>query len=117
MSIFKPLNEIKEIVSFNILRLARDSRIYVGQESFFGHLNPRYHVFKILDYDTRFFCQFGSKLPELTKWCKENNCIYGWDTILCDPRFDLTDRRQIKIHLFIATLDDDAYTLIKLRWS
>jgi hypothetical protein len=110
---FESFNKVKDIVSFNILRVVRDSRTYVGQETFFGHLNPRYHVIKILDYQG----QFGDEIPELTKWCKENNCIYGWDTILDIPEYELTDRRQIKLHLFIATIDDNAYTLMKLKWS
>jgi hypothetical protein len=100
------------ITVYYVLRIFRDRKIYLGHDSIFQKLNPRYHIFKFPILQSNALANFQSEIPELTKWCKENKCIYGWTT-----EIHRSEYLEINTYLFIATVYDNSYTLIKLRWA
>jgi hypothetical protein len=110
-------------IAYYWVRTFRDRKVYLGHQniiyvnhnSVFEKLNYRYRIFKFSTLRNLGKLGENSEISELTKWCKENNCVYGWATETFQPDFDMTNT-IVNTYLFIATLSDDTYTLIKLTW-
>jgi hypothetical protein len=88
-------------------------RCYTGVSNYYATYDTLYRYVTILDKCEQSVERCGF-IPELTEWCVENNCIYGWSSIITTDRNQISYSNDYK--LFIATKDLDTYTTIKLTW-
>ena len=58
-------------------------------------------------------------ISELSEWCKENDCSYGWAQVFWRPQkeaWESTDSHISINQLFIVARDIETATLAKLIW-
>lgn len=76
------------------------------------------HKFICISDKTELFASSCKEIPEITSWCIENDCIYGWVLQMYNSNGGVKYHTYGKVYtLFIATNNNDSYTLAKLTWS
>jgi hypothetical protein len=99
------------VAQFNI----SNGRCFTGAKDMYNCYDTVYKFVCILDHREEFlFC--CTTIPEITEWCLENNCIYGWARIISTMDHLMVGNGKDDFKLFIAAKTRENYALAKLTW-
>ena len=115
---------------FNFLKAKTKQLSYIFPTSYVGKFKSyvNYEGYTV-SVDQKYYCKYWNRLtlrfviPELTEWCDENNCTYGYKHIcwnvwgnklsISSNKWDDCNRPYI----FIRTNDTEISMLAALTWS
>lgn len=109
-----PLITIRPVRQHN-LKAKFINGCFAGSYFILAGLDRRYKFLFMTDR-TAPFLPSCVEIPEITSWCIENDCIYGWALHIHNSNGAVIFNNDDGYTLFIATNKENSYILAKLTW-